>query len=93
MALLLDAGARPAVAGRVAGAGAVRRNGPSPYAPAPARERGRTLDDVLSDAWESVSAGVVVTACPVCEGELAPRWSAGAGVVAGRCRECGSELS
>jgi hypothetical protein len=51
------------------------------------------LDDVLSGAWDGVTAAVSATACPVCEGELVPRWSAGAGVVGGRCRDCGSELS
>jgi hypothetical protein len=57
-------------------------------------ERGEaTLDDVLSRAWEGLSAAASFTACPVCQGELAPRWSAGAGVVGGRCRDCGSELS
>ena len=57
-------------------------------------ERGEaTLDDVLSGAWEGLSAASSSTACPVCDGELAPRWSAGAGVVGGRCRDCGSELS
>jgi len=57
-------------------------------------ERGEaTLDDVMSGAWEGLSAAASVTACPVCQGELVPRWSAGAGVVGGRCRDCGSELS
>jgi hypothetical protein len=57
-------------------------------------ERGEaTLDDVLSRAWEGLSAASSSTACPVCDGELEPRWSAGAGVVGGRCRDCGSELS
>jgi hypothetical protein len=57
-------------------------------------ERGEaTLDDVLSGAWEGLSAAASSTACPVCDGELTPRWSAGAGVVGGRCRDCGSELS
>ncbi len=57
-------------------------------------ERGEaTLDDELSGAWEGLSAAASFTACPVCQGELAPRWSAGAGVVGGRCRDCGSELS
>jgi hypothetical protein len=56
-------------------------------------ERGEaTLDDVVSAAWEGLSAASS-TACPVCHGELVPRWSAGAGVVGGRCRDCGSELS
>jgi hypothetical protein len=57
-------------------------------------ERGEaTLDDVLSAAWEGLSAAASSTACPVCDGALVPRWSAGAGVVGGRCRDCGSELS
>jgi hypothetical protein len=57
-------------------------------------ERGEaTLDDVLSGAWEGLHAAASSTACPVCGGELQPRWSAGAGVVGGRCRDCGSELS
>jgi hypothetical protein len=57
-------------------------------------ERGEaTLDDVLSGAWEGLSAAASSTACPVCHGELVPRWSAGAGVVGGRCRDCGTELS
>jgi hypothetical protein len=57
-------------------------------------ERGEaTLDDLLSGAWEGLSAAASSTACPVCCGELQPRWSAGAGIVGGRCRDCGSELS
>jgi hypothetical protein len=56
-------------------------------------ERDRaTLDDVVSGAWEGLTAGALHTTCPVCQGELQPRWSAGAGVVGGRCRDCGSEL-
>jgi hypothetical protein len=54
---------------------------------------GATLDDLLSGAWEGLAAASSSTACPVCQGELEPRWSAGAGVVGGRCRSCGSELS
>ena len=53
---------------------------------------GATLDDLLSGAWEGLAAALPA-ACPVCHGELAPRWSAGAGVVGGRCGDCGSELS
>jgi hypothetical protein len=57
-------------------------------------ERGEaTLDDMLSGAWEGLFAASSSTACPVCAGEMAPRWSAGAGVVGGRCRDCGSELT
>jgi hypothetical protein len=54
---------------------------------------GATLDDLLSGAWEGLTGAASSTACPVCQGELEPRWSAGAGVVGGRCRHCGSELS
>jgi hypothetical protein len=54
---------------------------------------GATLDDVLSGAWEGLHTAASSSICPVCEGELAPRWSAGAGVVGGRCRDCGSEMS
>jgi hypothetical protein len=53
---------------------------------------GATLDDLLSGAWEGLAAGAS-TACPVCSGELQPRWSAGAGIVGGRCAGCASELS
>jgi hypothetical protein len=53
---------------------------------------GATLDDLVSSAWEGLAAAASSTACPVCQGELQPRWSAGAGVVGGRCRDCGSEL-
>ena len=52
---------------------------------------GATLDELLSGAWHALPAGAC--ACPVCGGRLAPRWSAGAGVVGGRCADCGSELS
>jgi hypothetical protein len=70
---------------------------PAPHAPAPTPEpataaAGPTLDDLLTGTWSRLSAGVD-TACPVCTGALAPRWSAGAGIVGGRCRDCGSELS
>ncbi len=53
---------------------------------------GATLDDLLSGAWEGLTAAAASTACPVCQGELEPRWSAGAGVVGARCRDCGATL-
>jgi hypothetical protein len=56
------------------------------------RGGGPTLDDVLSGAWEGLAAPSAV-ACPVCGGDLAPRWSAGSGVVGGRCADCGSSLA
>lgn len=77
---------------------------PPPVEPAPAvmpepatwpgaNGQGRSLDDLLSETWEGLSIGDAPAACPVCDGELVRRWSAGAGVVGGRCRDCGSELS
>ena len=53
---------------------------------------GPSLDELLSGAWERLTAGSP-TSCPVCAGELTRRWSAGAGVVGGRCGDCASELS
>ena len=51
-----------------------------------------TLDDVLVDAWEGLTAQEPV-ACPVCDGELVPQYGAHARPVAGRCKACGSVLS
>ena len=104
MAMLLDTGGRSAVIAEDPGGraavladdaeiGAGRRHEPLPGMWAAASERSRTLDDVLSGAWEGLAAASHSAACPVCDGELVPRWSAGAGVVGGRCRDCGSELS
>jgi hypothetical protein len=62
------------------------------WRPAVARDSGPTLDDVVSRAWEVLRVELPA-ACPVCGGELIPRASAGAGVVGGRCRSCGSTLS
>ncbi|HEY5317626.1 MAG TPA: hypothetical protein VIJ20_06570 [Solirubrobacteraceae bacterium] len=63
---------------------------------------GPTLDDVVSGAWEELTAHAVVD-CPVCDGEMAPEYAApalSAGVraararpVGGRCRRCGTTLS
>lgn len=53
---------------------------------------GPTLEDVISGVWEGLSVASP-TRCPVCRGALVARWSAGAGVVGGRCRDCGSELA
>jgi hypothetical protein len=50
-----------------------------------------TLADVMSEAWAVVGTGAATT-CPVCAGSLQPRWSAGAGVVGGRCGDCGTTL-
>ena len=50
-----------------------------------------TLADALGEAWAAVGTGVT-SECPVCSGSLEPRWSAGAGVVGGRCHDCGTTL-
>jgi len=58
----------------------------------PDPESGPTLDDVVSRAWEILRAGLPAP-CPACGDELAPRPSAGAGIVGGRCQSCGTALS
>jgi hypothetical protein len=57
---------------------------------------GPTLDDVVSGAWEELTAHAVVD-CPMCDGELVPedegRSPALARAIGGRCRRCGTRLS
>ena len=58
-------------------------------APAPRRE---TLEERIAGTWGSI----VITrsaSCPLCGGDLVPRYSSGARPVGGRCRSCGTELS
>jgi tRNA(Ile2) C34 agmatinyltransferase TiaS len=50
-----------------------------------------TLASLLEETWVSVTSGASVE-CPVCAGPMQPRWSAGAGVVGGRCEDCGTTL-
>jgi hypothetical protein len=66
---------------------------PQPATWAGEHGRGGTLDDLLMATWDGLASASAPVACPVCDGELVRRWSAGAGVVGGRCRDCGSELS
>jgi hypothetical protein len=80
--------------------------GPSEAAPRPAtphdvpagEEPGRavrgapTLEDLISGAWEGLSAHASV-ACPACGAEMHPRAGAGPEVLGGRCTGCGSELT
>ena len=56
-----------------------------------AHRQGPTLEDLVAGAWEGLLAGAPA-ACPVCETTLSPRYSAGAGIVGGRCGGCGSTL-
>ena len=51
-----------------------------------------TLEERIAGAWERLAAGQTAE-CPLCSGALRPRWSAGHGVVGGRCDSCGTELS
>jgi hypothetical protein len=71
---------------------APRRTREGDCRPRPESESGPTLDDVVSRAWEILRAGLPAT-CPACGDELAPRPSAGAGIVGGRCQSCGTTLS
>jgi hypothetical protein len=60
--------------------------------PASAARAGRSLDDLVAGAWETLA--VTQTAhCPFCGGDLVPRFGAGPHAVAGACRSCGAELS
>lgn len=53
---------------------------------------GRTLEDVISGAWEDLAAHRAA-ACPICDGVLEPRYGSGPSAVGGRCRGCLTELS
>ena len=55
-------------------------------------ESARTLEDLVVEAWAGLRADAPI-ACPWCDSTMEPRWSAGAGVVGGRCRRCGTELA
>ena len=68
------------------GAGGPRRRRAAPV------RRGATLEERIAGAWARLALGRTAE-CPLCGGALIPRWSAGAGVVGGRCDSCGSELS
>jgi hypothetical protein len=57
-----------------------------------APQRGETLEDVISGAWEGLAAHDVV-ACPVCHGTMVPRYGSGGTAVGGRCTDCDSTLA
>lgn len=59
----------------------------------PSPREGPTLEDVLSGAWEELSAHRAA-ACPICtDGAMEPRYGSGPSAVGGRCRSCGTELA
>ncbi len=64
---------------------------PNPSFTDVARE-GRTLEDLLSGAWEDLSAHRTAT-CPVCDGAMEPRYGSGPSAVGGRCRDCRTGLT
>jgi hypothetical protein len=51
-----------------------------------------SLDELISGVWEVLIARQPVE-CPVCGETMTPRYGAHARPIAGRCGECGSELS
>jgi hypothetical protein len=53
---------------------------------------GRTLEELLSGAWEDLSAHRTAT-CPICDGAMEPRYGSGPSAVGGRCRDCRSDLA
>ena len=57
-----------------------------------AHRHGPTLDDLVAGAWEGLLAGAPAD-CLVCGAPVAPRHSAGAGIVGGRCGGCGTTVS
>jgi hypothetical protein len=78
--------------GGTAATGSPRRATRRPHAIFDGAGGGPTLDDVVSGAWEELTAHAVV-ACPVCDGELAPEYGSHARPIRGRCRRCGTTLS
>jgi DnaJ-class molecular chaperone len=50
-----------------------------------------TLDEVLAGAWAGLRRHRTVE-CPVCHGEMAPRYGAHTLPVGGRCKDCGATL-
>jgi hypothetical protein len=58
----------------------------------PVARDGRTLEDLLSGAWEDLTAHRTAT-CPICDGALEPRYGSGLSAVGGHCRDCRADLS
>lgn len=82
----------PATPVRSGGAGAPRRTAWRPGSLFDGAGGGPTLDQLVSGAWEELTAHAVVE-CPLCDGELVPEYGSHALPVAGRCRSCGTTLS
>jgi hypothetical protein len=56
-----------------------------------ARREGRTLEEVISGAWEDLAAHRTAT-CPICTAAMTPRYGSGASAVGGRCSGCAATL-
>ncbi len=56
-----------------------------------AQREGRTLEELISGAWEDLTAHRTAT-CPICSAAMTPRYGSGPSAVGGRCGDCGSEL-
>jgi len=61
-------------------------------APAATPRTAATLADAVADAWNGLAAAAGPVPCLACGAEMGPRWSAGAGVVGGRCAGCGTTI-
>lgn len=88
--------ARPLTPGREGSAAAraalLAPERPAPSRPAPvATDHEPTLEDLLTSTWGGLRL-TGTAACPMCGGELAARYGAGANPVGGRCRSCATEL-
>ena len=55
-------------------------------------EASPTLDDLIVGAWSTLAVGHAAS-CPICDGDLVPRYGSGPHPVGGACRSCGSELA
>ncbi|MGK2939196.1 MAG: hypothetical protein ACSLFR_15555 [Solirubrobacteraceae bacterium] len=53
---------------------------------------GPTLEQMMAGTWSEL-ARRASAACPMCGGRLHARWGAGPSPVAGRCDDCGTELT
>jgi hypothetical protein len=77
---------------RAAGAGAPVTLARGPRSLFDGAGGGPTLDDVVSGAWEELTAHAVVE-CFLCESELEPVYGSHALPIGARCRGCGTTLS
>jgi hypothetical protein len=68
---------------------------PAPHrddrAPNHSRHGGGSLDELIRGVWDELASHRTVT-CPVCHGQMAPRYGSAEEPVGGRCRRCGSSL-